>query len=1109
MKSNKYFYIVLFACLLWPAIESWGQSKNVSGVIYDAETHSTMAGAMVLEDGTNNIVITNKDGRYSIKVSGSEASLTFSLMGYESITMKVGVQSVIDVNLQVAATQLDEVVVTALGITREEKSLGYAVSKVDSEVINNTVSGNWLNSLSGKVAGLNFDGASSGPGGSMRVTLRGEGSLSHDNNEALFVIDGIPVSNPKTSSGGGSYTNTDAPVDYGNNIGDLNPEDIESVSVLKGPAATALYGSRAGNGAIVITTKKGRQNKGLGITVNSSVVFEKAGFWPDLQDEYGAGNGSYGAYNGIEQHYYSFWNITNPKQTTDGGTTPGRRQSRYAFGPRYEGQLFYQHNGYDWDTELWTATPWVAKNWYKGYFETGVTFSNSISLDGNDGKGNSFRLSAKDIRNNWIVPNTGYNSQTVSFSYDGKMNKWLKTSARATYLRKGSDNLPTTGYSQASPLYALMWNVVSEDSDAYKAEYFDGRIQWAHEMMGKTGQESYGQLIINNASGNARSENAYWLAYESLNSLDRDRVYGNVQAVADITNKISLLVRSGIDFTSDFRTSRKPQYSYNYAYGWYREQTTSSYEMNNDFLLSYNDEFEKIGLTLNASFGGNNMVSNQRYIRQTAEELQEPNIFMLSNSRSALTTTNTRTDKSVNSLYGLVSLGWKNMVYLDITGRNDWSSALADKNWSFFYPSVSASVLLDEIFNFRHKAKWINMLKVRASWANVGNDTKPYDILTMYANGSFPSSYHTPTTMPYKNIKPENVESWEFGLETRLLNNRISFDFAWYHSKTTNQIIPSPLDRLTGASSWIVNAGRVDNKGVELSARFQPVRTRNINWTINMNWSKNWNKLIELAPGVDVWQMNTSNTVGGRVLIYAYPGTELGRIYGYGFDTAPEGSYYMDGNGQMVDCSGQHLVNAVTGNPELDLENLKDLGSIYPDWQGGFSTSFSWKNLSFNATFTAQWGGRAYSVTNQALAVQGKTKSTLPGRYDGLIHEGVNLNSDGTYSKNKTITTDVVEYYNSYIWHNNNVEMNTFDTSFLKFKEARIDYSLPQNWMVKSKVFQDISIGFFVTNIFCWTNFPQYDPEVASMNNGSISRGIESGSYPMTRTYGLNLKLSF
>lgn len=344
---------------------------------------------------------------------------------------------------------------------------------------------------------------------------------------------------------------------------------------------------------------------------------------------------------------------------------------------------------------------------------------------------------------------------------------------------------------------------------------------------------------------------------------------------------------------------------------------------------------------------------------------------------------------------------------------------------------------------------------------------------------------------------------------SHFFKNRISFDVAYYDSETTDQIINVPSDWATGASSMVINAGCVRNNGVEVAMHFRPIEHRNWSWNIDVNWSKNWNELVELAPGVNVWQLNASNTIGSKVFIYAYPGTELGRIYGYGLQTAPEGAFYYDEQGRKIDCSGQDIVDAETGNPILDGTNLKDLGSIYPQWKGGFTTSLRYKNLSLTASFAASYGGKAYSLTNSILSYMGKLTNSLEGRYDGLVHPGVNVAEDGTYSKNTTITTDAVDYYNTVIYPRANTESNVFDTSYLKMKELRIEYALPRSLCTKTKIFQSASVSFFATNLFCITNFPQYDPEVASLSGSSLYRGVETGAYPMVRSYGFSLKLGF
>ena len=1105
------------------------QTGSISGTVFDNETTEPVIGAVVVIDGTSTAIMSDLDGKFIIpNLKAGTYSLSVSYVGYNKMTHKVvlavGEKKIQDFRL-ISNTALSEVVVTALGIEREGKALGYAVSKVSNEDLTNTVSSNWLNGMSGKVAGLNFDQSSAGPGGSIRVTLRGEGSLSHDKNTALFVIDGVPITSGMTgNASGGGYSNADATVDYGNGASDLNPDDIESVSVLKGPAATALYGSRAANGAIIITTKSGRKTKGLGVSISSSVTFENAGFWPDFQTEYGAGN-----FTGVvgTPNQFSNWTIDDIYSNR----VATRSWSRYQFGHKYDGALVYSYGSRDWDSYgkyfptgydqwgnaimnaavpkgsvlgkdgyVYTPQPYVAKDWYKGFFDTGVTWNNSISIDAANDKGGSFRLSVKDTRNTWIIPNTGYDSQNISLSASQEANKWIKLDAKLTYYRKNSDNLPMSGYSSKSPLYALIWSPAETSVEDYKNEYFNDRINYIYDNPN----------LSKTALVNQYNDNPYFMVYEQLNRLSRDRIYGNSSVeVTLIPKKLTLKLKGGMDFSYDFRSQQNPYYSVSSPNGFYREQTVKSFESNLDFLLSYKDRFGDFDL--NSSFGGNTMYSNYQNIRNTAEKLLEKNIFMLSNVDGQLLSLNTRQTKGINSFYGYASIGWKSILYLEVTGRNDWSSTLSPENRSYFYPSVNTSILFDEIFNFKQNLSWMDMLKVRASWANVGNDTDPYQLKDSYGNSDFSGSYTLPSTILNYNLKPENVETWEFGLETRMFRNRLGLDLVYYDASTTDQIIGIPSDWATGTAYKMINAGEVTNKGVEVTFRIDPIKTRDWNWSVNFNWSKNWNKLVSLADGVDLWQLNASNTIGSRVFVYAYPGQELGRIYGAGYATAPEGAYYIDENGSKIDCSGQTIVTKATGNPVIDQSNLKDLGSIYPNWKGGLNQTISYKNLSMSMSFAFQSGGRAYSVTNFALAYMGKLNNSLEGRYDGLIHPGVNLNDDGTYSKNSTITTDIVDYYATFVYARNNVENNVFSTSYIKMKELRLDYRLPRKSLDKLglKFVQSLQLGGYATNIFCITDWPQYDPDVASFSGSSLNRGVETGGYPMTRTYGFNLRVAF
>ena len=1072
-----------------PDVKITGTVRDTDGV--------PLIGATLIVEGTTLGTSTGVNGEYALNVPAN-GRIVCSYLGYDAVTEAVNARTRIDFRLRAAANSIEDVVVTALGITRKEKSLGYAVSKIGSDDITNNASGNWLSGMAGKVAGLNLDQSSAGPGGSVRVTLRGEGSLSYNNNTALFVVDGVPIgSGMDSNSSSGSYESNDAPIDYGNGAGDINPDDVESISVLKGPAATALYGSRAANGAVIITTKSGRKQKGLGVTFTTSVTFDKAGYWPDFQYEYGAGdyrkttinNGH--MTNGLNPDEYSFYTVD--ADHSDTGKKVNAFASRYQFGEKIQGQMRYMYASYDPATDTYTRMPYKVYDWYKGFFQTGVTYTNSLAVDASDGHGSSLRVSIKDTRNDWIVPNTGFTTQNFGVSAVSKRNKYIEAGVKLNYYRKNSDNLPVGGYSNSSPLKTLLWQPVSASArDAYN-EWKSGRLIDYY-----SGVDTSVKLI------NGSMDNPYFIVYDCLNTQSRDRVYGNASVTGHIIpGRLSVTLRSGLDFSSDFRTQCKPQYTHAYLDGMYREQTIRSMELNNDFLVSYHDTFGQ--LSLNASLGGNNMLYKYHNSRQTANMLEEPNVFILQNVNGTLDFANTRKTKSINSFYGLVSLGWRDMLFLDVTGRNDWSSTLAPGYNSYFYPSVSASVLLDEVFKLHDKAKWIDMLKVRGSWANVGNDTEPYQLWGAYANSSvFTGAYGLPGSTKNYTLKPENVESWELGFEGHFLQNRVLFDFAYYDSETTNQIINVPSDWATGASSMVINAGCVRNRGIELAARFRPVSTKNWRWDIDVNWSKNWNELVELAPGVNVWQLNASNTIGSKVFIYAYPGGELGRIYGYGLQTAPEGAFYYDADGRKVDCSGQHIVDAATGNPVLDATNLKDLGSIYPQWKAGLTTSLRYKGLTLTASFAASYGGRAYSLTNSILSYMGKLTNSLEGRYDGLVHPGVNVSADGVYSPNSTITTDAVDYYNTVIYPRGNTESNVFDTSYLKLKELTL------SWETRKKLLFMTGFKVFITgeNLFCFTDYTGADPEFAYSYDMAM-QGMDVAKIPVPKYVKIGLILNF
>ena len=1102
MKKQHHVKMAVTALSLFTTVTAFGQTVKVTGRVLDTDGSTPMVGVTVQQKGSKTGTVTDIDGKFTLTVNGQNPSLSFSYLGYQTTTLSVaGGKKDIRVIMKPESKSLNEVVVTALGIKREEKSLGYSVTKLDNKELTKGVSGNWLEQMNGKVAGLQMSQAGTGPLGTMRVTLRGDHSLNHGNNGALFVVDGVPIQSGTVATGSGAtYNNTDAPVDFGNGASDINPDDIESVTVLKGAAATALYGSAAGNGAIVITTKGGGNVKKWGVSLSSSLVWEVASYWPDFQKEYGSGSDM-----GLDP--YAIHDVKATESTT--GLAQSSNYSRYSFGEKFgAGKMRYQYNSYDWETGMWTPTPWEYQDdWYTGFFQTGTTLRNNVSITGGNGKGTSGRLSFTDTRNNWITPNTGYVDDAVSFGFDSPVSKRIKISSRANFINRRSNNLPASGYSAANPMYQLGMGYNTNSIEDWKSEYFNGRFTKENMEKGLTVYRS------------DKSFNPYRTAYEELNSMNESRVYGNIMATISLMKGLDLKLRSAMDMTHTWRTQQRPFYTTDYETGMYREQTTNIYRFNNDFLLSYtNNKLVGDRLGFNASFGGNSYDYRYYNDRITLEKMQVDGVYNIYNVPSGYSPDvfSYHSKKKVNSFYGFLNLSWDNTYYLEFTDRNDWSSTLAKGHNSYNYPSVSATVLLDQVFHFRDKAPWIDMLKLKASWANVGNDTSPYSLDRYYNSTSYFGGYRISNTIPNANIKPENEESWEGGVEGKMFGGRLGFDFTLYTTNTTNQIVDVAADQITGATGYTINAGKISSKGIELSLSGTPVRTRNFEWNITANASRNWNKLVALQDGWDPkqpYQLDNGTTIGNRIYVYSYVGHEMYHLYGHGYVRAPEGAYYLDENGNKVDCSGQKIIssNGMPLNPKTS--PLIDLGRVNPTWTGGLNMNFRIKNVTVSMDFSAQVGGHAYSTTNFLLSYQGRLKNSLKGRYDGFVVEGVQQHkaADGTitYTKNNTVMTSAMTYYNQYVWVRDNAEENTFSTNFIKFKQLRVDYSLPKALCKKTHFLESASLGAYATNLFCITPFPQYDPETAMVNGADIYSGIETLAYPMTRQYGINLKLSF
>lgn len=1040
----------------------FGQDMVLSGTVKDVQG-SPMPGVAVLIKGTTLGVVTQNDGTYSLFMgqADKDAVLVFSFLGFKTQELKWNGKTVIDVTLEEERQELEGVVVTALGIKREEKGLGYSTQTVTEKMMSDATPTNWASALVGKVAGANILSTSSGPISSARITLRGDASLNIDGNNALIVLDGVPLNSQMTGDGSNSYGaggGGDVPVDYGNGIADINPDDIASIQVLKGATAAALYGSRAANGVMLVTTKSGvnKKKKYLGVTFNSNSSFDRVLHWPEFQEEYGQGDLKTYASGKL---YYSYGD-------SEDGAASGN--VALSFGPKLDGSLYYQ---YDPETQQMgtVRTPWVKRNHRKAFWQTGYTLVNSIAIDGSSEK-SAVRLSLTYTQNEWIMPNTGFNRIAVSGSFQNQVTDKLRVSAKVNYVKRQSDNLPATGYNNSSIPYFMILTNPSVDVRWYQQRW----------VKGKEGRE-----ILRPFS--PWLDNPYVIAYECLNPMEKHGVVATGSIIYEFSPKWELMIRSGIDLSFDTREMIRPYGLKNFPKGYYQQQDVFSYENNTDVLLTYRNQLSN-SFNLSVSVGANRMDNKYKMQQAYVKDLITPGVYKLSNGVAAPITTFTERNKRVNSVYGTATLSYANKIFLDVTGRNDWSSTLPSGNNSFFYPSVSTSFILSDLLRLPEQ---ISFAKLRASWAQVGNDTAPYKTAKYYNTSAFPGSASVSSTLYNARFKPEISNSIEVGLDWRMFKQRFGLDLAFYNNITRNQILDVPMDQTTGYTKATMNSGKVRNRGIELQLDGTPVKTKNFTWNSTFTWAKNYNKVLSLAAGLTDGQ-TIAYTGGTNCALIAKVGGSIGDIYGYKLKRAPDG--------QVVWKDG---ITARTTEFEY-------VGNAYPAWKAGFSNEFSYKNFRVSILFDGQWGGIVYSQTHHKMTEHGTLKHTLKYRENPnfeVVGEGVMLDERGQYVPNN-VPISVSKYYADY-WRRANVETNSFDASFLKLREARIEYTIPSAGLNKIGI-ERLTLALYGRNLAMWTkDFPVYDPEVATLNNGTIVPGSEMGQLPSTRTMGFNLTLKF
>ena len=1035
------------------------QNITLSGVIVDNTDEETLIGVSITDAQRRSLGVSDMNGRFRVTVPAG-TSVNFNMIGYTTISRVFNAtDNNISIRLVQSASALNEVVVTALGIKREQKALGFATQTLKENALNDARSNNWVGALSGKVAGLNVVSPGSGPLNSTKIILRGETSMNSDNNGALIVLDGVPVGGGLTSSGVssayGAGSGNDVPVDFGNGISDINPDDIESVTVLKGASAAALYGSRAANGALIITTKSGtKRSKGIGISLNTNYSFNDVLRWPDYQHEYGQGTGT--VIRPASQLYYSYG------ASADGSSTGGTSS---AFGPKFNGQSYFQ---YDPVTGAQSATrvPWVPyKDNVTSFWRTGSTITNSLSFDGGTDVATA-RASITHSKNEWIMPNTGYERLTAALSLNYKLSPKLRLATKVNFTNKSSDNLPATGYNNQSISYFMIFQNPNVDLDWYRPIWKPGQFQIDQI-------HPFSSFI----------DNPFLIAHEMTNAVNNYKTIGNIQATYDVSSKFSVMLRSGMDMTNEDRDQRRPYSTANFGRGYLRQQNIFNFEVNTDALMTYKTGLSK-DFDFSVSAGANAL--NRRYtgVNGSVIGLIIPGVYKLSNGQSNPIMSTNYLNKKVHSVYGFTSLAWKDMIFLDVTGRNDWSSTLPVQNNSFFYPSVSSSFILNEMFTLPSAFTYA---KLRVSAAQVGNDTDPYKTSKYYGISDFPASASVPTTLHNATFKPEITTSYEAGLEYNLFNSRFTMDVTLYSNVTENQILDVPLDPTTGYSRAVLNAGKVRNKGIEVLLGVKPISTPTFKWNTTINWSTNNNEVLELAEGLSDKQ---DIGYGGNATIQARVGGTTGDIYGFGFVRSPDGQ----------------IVYTAAGLPARP-SAIQYIGKAYADWRGGITNEFQHKGYRFSFQFDGQYGGTVYSQTHHKMAEQGKLKKTLPGREEGfVIGEGVVAGPGGTFTPNATKRSPA-SFYGDY-YRRANVESNSFDASFIKLREVRFEYALPAKFTQKLKL-NNASLALYGRDLALISKFPVFDPEVAALNGSTILPGIEIGQLPSMRTFGMNLTVKF
>ena len=1074
--SVRRIAMVLLAIAMLPGWALAQQARQVTGRVTNAETGQPMAGVQVVVKGTTIGTLTDGNGSYQLSVPAGSNVLVFSFIGYATVEREITGDAPIDVVMEVEAIGLEGIVVSALGIERQARTMGVSAQSLSGQELS-TLETNLVNTLTGRVAGVHITNA--GPqGGSSRIVIRGASSITGQN-QPLIVVDGVPVDNssPRLSGSGG--------FDYGNAVQDILPENIQSMTVLKGPAAAALYGSRASNGAIIITTKSGRgAARGGQWTLSQQVSFENPLRLPDFQDKYG--QGQFGRFSYVDGN--------------GGGDFDDYDES---WGPPLDGRLIPQYNSpIDPATGERVATPWVPHpDNVRNFFETGLTTTTNLAFAVAGDRANA-RLSATRMSLDGMVPGFGLRRTTFAFNGGLQVNDRLTTETSVQFVASDGNNRPGIGYEESNPLIQFIWFGRQVDIEDLKKNWRTRRPD---------DDPQAGRFYSWNYSFHP---NPYYLMLANRNTDERNRIIGHVSATYRLTPWLSAMVRTGTDWYADNR-------QFNYAEGlWgtsgfdpnalgdaqtigengaFGRWTIHHQETNTDFLLTATPQLG-LPVSVTATFGGNRRDYRRLEDYIWVSDLLVPGVYSLDNAATTPNPWSELERKRVNSLYGQVDLGFNDYLFLSITGRNDWSSTLPEDNNSYFYPSVSSSFVFTDAIPALRNNSVLSYGKLRAAWARVGNDTDPYNLRNTFSAGDpfkgMPT-FGVPNTLANAELKPEMTTSWEVGVELGFLDDRLGLDVTYFNETTDDQIMPVQVSRATGYTGRYVNAGTVRNRGIEVLARGIPVRVGDFSWETSLSFDKVDNKVVKLAEGVDGLEL-------GRfwyARVYARAGEPYGQIMGTAYERSPDGQILIDDNGLPIRT-----------------QDLKVLGNYNPDWSAGWSNTLRYKGLSLSFLLDTKQGGEIYSVTAQWGRYAGVLEETAVGRCvepswqkvegmpdcspeTGIVARGVVRQisgTDTTYTPNQKATSA-----QSY-WKRLGLiaEANVFDASYIKLRDVTLSWNVPTS-IVSRLGLSGMQLSLSGRNLALWTDAPHIDPETAF--DASNVQGFEFGQLPTPRSFGFNV----